>query len=252
MPNVSLRDVDVFFSGNGLWKKPTKGNKALQSINIDIGSNERVGLIGPNGSGKSTLLRVMAGIFPPTQGKVNVEGRVSSMLTMGLGMQLDYSGFKNIDISLILSGVPREERKQLREEIAEFSELGDFLYQPVRNYSSGMAMRLKFACATAIKPDILLLDEWLGAGDVDFKEKATARMNGLVSEAGIVILATHNIPLMKRVCSKAIWLEHGKLFAQGDIEDVIHAQQRFKVYGETPKNAAEGKKVGANLTSQPG
>lgn len=238
MSRIYLHDVDVTFSGTGLFNSAARGHKALKSINLDIGPNERVGLIGPNGAGKSTLLRVMAGIYLPTRGSVVVDGSVSSMLTIGLGMQMDYSGYRNIDLSLIVAGVPREDRERLKAQIADFSELGDFLHQPVRNYSSGMAMRLKFSCATAIQPDVLLLDEWLGAGDADFKEKATDKMNDLVSEAGIVVLATHNVPLMKKVCNRAVWLEGGRVFAKGEIDDVINAQQRYKVYGEIPEGVA--------------
>lgn len=235
MSRIFLHDVDVNFSGLGLFNSAATGHKALKDINLDIRSGDRIGLIGPNGAGKSTLLRVMAGIYPPTRGSVLVDGSISSMLTVGLGMQTDYTGYKNIDLSLIIAGVNRADRERLKEEIAVFSELGEFLNQPVRNYSSGMAMRLKFACATAIKPDILLLDEWLGAGDTDFKDKATDRMNNLVSEAGIVVLATHNVPLMKKICTKAAWIETGVIMAVGDIEEVIKKQQRFKVYGEIPE-----------------
>ena len=235
MSRVFLHNVDVHFSGSGLFNSAARGHKALKKINLDIGSGDRLGLIGPNGAGKSTLLRVMAGIYLPTHGSVQVEGRISTMLTVGLGMQTDYSGYKNIELALIIADVPKEDRAKIKAEIADFSELGDFLDQPVRNYSSGMAMRLKFACATAIKPDVLLLDEWLGAGDTDFKDKATDRMNALVSEAGIVVLATHNVPLMKKVCNKAIWLQEGSIMASGDIDEVINLQQRYKVYGEIPK-----------------
>lgn len=239
MSRIFLHKVDVNFPGRGLLGSAKRGHRGLHDINLDIQSGERVGLIGPNGSGKSTLLRVIAGIYFPTQGTVELEGRVSSMLTVGLGMQMDYTGYRNIDLSLIVAGVPRADREGLKQKIAEFSELGEFLHQPVRNYSSGMAMRLKFSCATAIRPDVLLLDEWLGAGDMDFKDKATDRMNDLVSEAGIVVLATHNVPLMKKVCNKAVWLERGKLMAKGEIDDVIMAQQRYKIYGERPRGQSK-------------
>ena len=232
---IQLHDVAVRFPGRRLVNSSAHGHLALSGIDLDIRAGEQVGLIGPNGSGKSTLLRVMAGIYAPTQGHVRVDGMISSLLTMGMGMQMDYSGYRNIDLSLLVAGVAKDDREGLAQQIAAFSELGEFLHEPVRNYSSGMAMRLRFACATAIRPDVLLLDEWIGAGDADFRDKATERMNGLVNEAGIVVLATHNVPLMKRVCNKAVWLQEGRIMAKGDIDAVVEAHQRFGVYGELPE-----------------
>lgn len=234
MSYIRMSGVDVYYSGPGFFGSAHTGNPALIDINLDVKAGDRLGLIGQNGSGKSTLLRTMAGIYIPTHGTVEVEGRISSMLSLGIGVQMEYSGYRNIDLWLVLAGVPRESRPYLRQQIADFSELGDFLHQPIRNYSSGMAMRLKFACATAIRPDILLLDEWLGAGDSNFKDKAAARMNDLVSEAGIVVLASHNIWMMKTICNKAAWLVEGRLAAFGDIEDVVAQEDHFNATGEYP------------------
>lgn len=234
MSRIHMTGVDVFYSGPGFFRSAYTGNPALIDINLNIQSGDRLGLIGQNGSGKTTLLRTMAGIYLPTHGSVEVEGRISSMLSLGLGVQMEYSGYRNINLALILAGVPKQDRPRLRDQIAEFSELGDFLHQPLRNYSSGMAMRLKFSCATAIRPDVLLLDEWLGAGDSSFKDKAAARMTDLVSEAGIVVLATHNLWLMKTICNKAAWMVEGRIAAYGDIEDVIAQEDHFTTTGEYP------------------
>lgn len=202
----------------------SNGFNALSDISLNINSGDRVGLVGKNGSGKSTLLRVMAGIYPPTNGCVEVEGKISSLFNMGLGMQIEYSGIRNIHLSNLLGGVAKKDRAAAVADVAAFTELGDFLNSAVRTYSSGMGMRLKFACATALQPDILLLDEWIGAGDAEFQSKATDRMNKLVDSAGIVVLATHNIPLMKKICNKAIWLDEGSILKSGDIGEVLDAR----------------------------
>lgn len=233
MVALSLTNVSVSFRSTTSLRGHKAGHfSALQGIDLELKAGDRIGLIGKNGAGKSTLLRTMAGIYPPNSGVVRSEGRVSTLLNIGLGMQLDYSGYQNIEIWNLLNNVPKSKAAQLTKEIADFTELGDFLREPIRNYSSGMAMRLRFACATAIQPDILLLDEWLGAGDNDFQEKAKLRMEELSSNAGIVVLATHNIPLMSKVCDRAIWLEDGHIRMFDDIDYVIKERQKVMVYGE--------------------
>ena len=200
------------------------GFNALSGVAFTVRSGDRVGVVGKNGAGKSTLLRALAGIYPPTHGHIETVGKISSMFNMGLGMQLDYSGMRNIHISNLISGVPPHLRKKALSDIVDFCELGGFLNNPVRTYSSGMGMRLKFACATTLNPEILLLDEWVGAGDEEFQTKATKRMHGLVENSGIVVLATHNIPLMKKICNKALWLDEGRIVQFGDIDDVLGAR----------------------------
>lgn len=225
-----MKDVTITFAtargGTVRSSDGYRGFDALSGISLDIKAGDRVGLIGKNGAGKSTLLRTMAGIYPPRKGSVEVEGQISSMFNMGLGMQMEYSGMRNIQLSNLIANVPQKDRPALTKKIAEFTELGDFLNNAVRTYSSGMGMRLRFACATTLEPDILLLDEWVGAGDAEFQAKATDRMNELVSTAGIVVLATHNIPLMRKVCTKAVWLDKGRIVKAGEMEDVLDTRTR--------------------------
>ena len=218
--SILLEDVSVVF-GTG-----AKAYAALTDINLNIEAGERVGVIGPNGAGKSTLLRLMNGIYPPTEGRVRVRGKVSGLFQMGLGMQLDSSGLENIILNGMLSGQTKDSIKRILPSIVEFCDLGEFLERPLRTYSQGMAMRVKFACATAFSPDILLLDEWLGAGDSEFQLKARDRMDRLDSEANIVVFATHNIPLMKQFCSKAIWLAEGKQMMFGEIDNVLSERRQ--------------------------
>ncbi|MEO0983320.1 MAG: ABC transporter ATP-binding protein [Pseudomonadota bacterium] len=204
------------------------GIKALADVSLDLHPGDRLGIIGSNGAGKTTLLRMMAGIYAPSSGTVVVEGRVSAMFNLGLGMQLDASGLQNIVLSGLIAGASRAQIDRAIPDIVTFTELGDFLDMPVRTYSQGMAMRLKFACATAFRPEILLLDEWIGAGDADFQAKARERMDALVSSAGIVVLATHNQTLMKRVVNKAIWLEKGHMKGFGPAGEIIEALAAFR------------------------
>ena len=185
------------------------GILALKNVSIELNEGDTLGIVGSNGAGKSTLLRLMAGIYSPTRGVVRTEGNISTMFNIGLGMQLDASGMQNIMLSGIIAGHSRKQIEKVLPDIIDFTELGDFLHLPVRTYSQGMAMRLKFACATAFSPEILLLDEWIGAGDAEFQAKAQDRMKELLSDAGIVVLATHNEKLMKSTANRAIWLERG-------------------------------------------
>jgi len=228
MSHIIMKDVHITFATARTGLLPsgrnTKGFNALKDINLKISGGDRIGLVGKNGAGKSTLLRTMAGIYPPSQGMIEVDGKISSMFNMGLGMQMEYSGMHNIHLSNLIGGVPRKDRDAAIADIAEFTELGSFLHNAVRTYSSGMGMRLRFACATTLQPDILLLDEWVGAGDAEFQAKATDRMNNLVASAGIVVLATHNILLMKKVCTKAAWLDEGRILKFGDIDEVLEAR----------------------------
>ncbi len=201
-------------------RKP-KYVRALQDINIDLEPGDRLAIVGRNGSGKTTLLRVIAGIYEPTSGIVDVQGRISTLFAMGMGMRPQSSGYRNIVLQAMIAGLSKKEAVSIIEDVKQFTELGDFLNLPVNSYSQGMAMRLKFAVATAISPDILIMDEWVGAGDSEFQKKATKRMNSVFSGSGIAILASHNNRLLKETCNKAIWLESGRLKAGGNVDDVI-------------------------------
>ncbi len=185
--------------------------RALEDIELDLKPGDRLGLVGHNGSGKSTLLRVLAGAYTPTSGVLDVEGKVASLLDIGLGMDGEASGYENIVIRGILMGMTKAQIEEKIQEIAEFTDLGDYLYMPMRTYSSGMSMRLGFAVSTSTDADIILMDEWLSVGDSAFAEKAAARMNDLLKRSSIMVLASHDMGMIERVCNTAIRLEHGKI-----------------------------------------
>jgi len=195
--------------------------KALHDINLSILTGDRVGLIGHNGAGKSTLLKVMAGIYAPSSGTVNIEGSTSSLLDLNVGMQQHLSGYENIRIRGLILGMNQHQIQKLREDVENFTELGDYLSMPIRIYSSGMQMRLAFALSTASQPDILLVDEVIGAGDSSFMEKAKKRIESFIHHANILVLASHDCNVLRQFCNKVIWLEHGQIKIQGLTEEVI-------------------------------
>lgn len=200
---------------------------ALRNINVTLAQGERVALIGANGAGKSTLLRVLAGIYTPIFGTVSIGGRVGALLTTGLGLRDDVSGYENIEFCLLLHGIPVNEISERREEIAEFTELGDYLNLHVGAYSSGMRVRLAFAISTAaIDPDILLIDEIFSAGDAAFMKKAEARITDLIRRSKILVLASHVPDFAKRFCDRALWLDNGELRQDGPLDEVLGAYLR--------------------------
>lgn len=195
--------------------------KALSDISLELKSGDRMALIGRNGSGKTSLLQVLAGIIPPDTGRVVRRGSTTNVININLGMQAGASGHRNITLRGLAAGRTRLEIEAKRAEIQEFSELGEFLDMPVATYSSGMMMRLTFAIATAFEPNILLLDEWLSAGDASFRNKATERMKSFVEKAGILVLASHNRQLLMDNCNSAIWLDNGVVRTRGDVEPLL-------------------------------
>jgi ABC-type polysaccharide/polyol phosphate transport system ATPase subunit len=199
------------------------GVKALEDVSISLKSGDRLALVGRNGSGKTTLLQIMSGIILADAGRVVVDGRCTNLININLGMQPEASGNRNITLRGLAAGHARATIEARRPEIAAFSELGEFLDMPVATYSAGMAMRLSFAIATAFEPEILLLDEWIGAGDAAFQAKATDRMKRFVSKAGILVLASHNRRLLADTCNLALWLDRGRVSAFGPINEVLDA-----------------------------
>ena len=195
--------------------------RAIDDLSIKLESGDRLGLIGHNGAGKSTLLRVMAGIYPPTGGAVDVRGRTVPLLDINLGMDDQSSGRQNIRLRGLLLGMGDAEIRAKTQDIADFTELGDYLDLPLRTYSSGMRLRLAFAIATAVDADILLLDEVIGVGDAGFQEKAGLRLKQLQDRAEIVVLAIHNPKAIRETCNKALWLERGKVRGFGEVEAVL-------------------------------
>lgn len=210
-----------------IWNKRGKlrGVHALRNISLDLKIGDRLAIVGRNGSGKTTLLQVLAGILSPSEGRLIYRGRVTSLININLGIQPEASGHRNITLRGLASGYSQKEIEQKRGEIAEFSELGEFLSMPMMSYSAGMRMRLTFAIATAFNPEILVLDEWLSAGDTAFKKKATDRMQEFVGKAGILILASHSRQLILDNCEKAIWLDGGEIRECGPVEEVLKAYE---------------------------
>lgn len=188
--------------------------QALSDLSFEFGRGDRIGLIGHNGSGKTTLLRLLSGIYEPVRGQLEISGRVSSLLDLSLGMDHEATGFENIMLRGVLMGLSPGVIAKKMDEIAEFSELGDYLSMPIRTYSSGMLLRLAFAVSTAVAPEILLLDEWLSVGDADFRQKAEKRLLQLIESSAIMVLASHDESLVKRFCSSIFQLEHGRRLSQ--------------------------------------
>lgn len=210
-----------------IWDKNgrLRGVRALDNVSFRLERGDRLAIVGSNGSGKTTLLQVLAGIFTPETGEVRRAGRITSLININLGIQPEATGHRNITLRGLAAGYSRKEIEARREGIMEFSELGEFLDMPMEAYSSGMRMRLTFAIATAFEPEILILDEWLSAGDAAFKEKATRRMNSFVEKAGILVLASHSRRLLLDNCEKGIWLDEGKIRASGEVEEVLDAYE---------------------------
>jgi len=193
--------------------------RALNDVSFALHEGDRVGLVGHNGSGKSTLLRVLAGAYEPIGGSIETVGRVASMLSITLGMDVEATGYENIFVRATIMGMRPRQILSMVDEICDFSELGDYINVPVRTYSSGMAMRLAFAVSTSVPADIVLMDEWLSVGDAAFADKAQARLEQMLGQAKILVVASHDEKLIRRTCNRLMRLDHGRLIA---IEDIDH------------------------------
>ena len=196
---------------------------ALQNLNCIFADGDRVGLIGHNGAGKSTLLRLLSGVYSPTQGQVLRQGSVSSLIDVSLGIDHEATGRENIFLRGALLGLRKKEMIAHLDEVIAFSELGEFIDMPVRTYSSGMHLRLAFSVSTVIRPEILLMDEWLSVGDEGFKHKAEARLAELVKSTKILVVASHSRDLILNTCNRVLWLEHGMIKMDGAPVDVCSA-----------------------------
>jgi ABC-2 type transport system ATP-binding protein len=197
--------------------------EALHDIDITIEEGDRVALVGHNGAGKSTLLRLLSGIYEPTRGTASIQGRVAPVFDLGVGMDPEISGYENILIRGLFLGMNRKQMEARVDEIADFTELGDFLTMPLRTYSTGMRVRLALGVVTSIDPEILLFDEGIGAVDAAFLEKAKTRLEELVSRAGLLVFASHSDEFLRRLCTSAIWMEHGRVKQSGDLRQVLTA-----------------------------
>ena len=210
-----------------IWDKHKRlrGVRALGDLSFEFQQGDRVAIIGRNGSGKTTLLQLLAGTVSPNRGRVVSCGRVTSLININVGIQPEATGHRNITLRGLALGYTRKQIEEKRDMIAEFSELGDFLTMPMVSYSAGMRMRLTFAVATAFDPEILILDEWLSAGDLTFRRKATERMQEFVSKAGILVLASHSRQLIQDNCDKALWLDRGTIRQFGPVQEVLQAYE---------------------------
>ena len=247
LPVVRVDDVSITYR-TSFEKRPTlkdavvrlgRGQKtvrevqAVKNVSFDVQQGTVMGIVGSNGAGKSTLVRAIAGILPPTTGRIEVRGKVSTLLALGVGFNPAMSGQENVLLGGLAAGYTRAEIAQRYEEIADFAELGDFMEMPMKTYSSGMFSRLAFAVAVHMEPDILLVDEALSAGDAKFKEKAAAKMNSLVAEARTMILVSHALGTVKEMCNDAIWLNKGTMMLRGEPDHVVAEYTRFVNVGES-------------------
>lgn len=185
--------------------------RAIDGISFTIEHGQRVGLMGNNGAGKSTLLKVLAGVYAPTYGSLQIDGTVVSLLDLNLGMDEEFTGYENIFIRCVLMGIPRAVIKQSIGDIIEFSELGDYINMPMRTYSTGMHLRLAFSICTAFPADIVLMDEWLAVGDANFSKKAEARLMEFIKKSSILVLASHSPEQVKKICNRVMMMDHGSL-----------------------------------------
>lgn len=185
--------------------------RALDGVTFELRAGDRLGLVGPNGAGKTTLLKVLFGIYEPTGGTLTIDGKVDALFNIGLGFRGEATGRRNIVLRGLINGWSPEEIEERTEAIIEFSELGEFIDMPFKSYSQGMAARLAFSIATSLEPEILLMDEWIGAGDADFQAKAARRMNEMAEKAHIIVLASHNTQLIGKTCNRTLRLERGRV-----------------------------------------
>lgn len=208
-----------------LKRKNTKKIKfqALKNISFKIYQGEKVGIIGYNGAGKSTLLNVITGIYTPDSGNVITHGKISPLLSLGAGFDFNYSGRKNIYLNGAVLGYDKQFLKEKEQEIIEFSELGDFIDIPIKNYSSGMLAKLGFSIATVVNPDILIIDEILGVGDVNFQKKSNDKIRSLMDGNTTVLLVSHSIQQIRYLCNKAIWIDNGQIKKIGDVNEICDA-----------------------------
>lgn len=211
--NVHLAyEVRASRSLSALFNKERAGRQTIQALNgvsFELKAGDRLGLVGPNGAGKTTLLKVLNGIYLPNSGRVAIKGRIDALFNINLGFRAELSGRRNIILRGLINGWTPEQIEAHIDSIIDFSELGKFIDLPYKAYSQGMAARLAFSIATVLEPEILLMDEWIGAGDASFQKKASDRMNELTQRARIMVLASHNVPLMSRTCNKIMILSRG-------------------------------------------
>jgi lipopolysaccharide transport system ATP-binding protein/teichoic acid transport system ATP-binding protein len=231
---VSYEKVPTLKSAiaNRSRKRGVREIEALKHVSFDVRHGTVLGIVGSNGAGKSTLMRTVAGILPPTEGRIEVNGRVSTLLALGIGFNAQLSGRENVVLGGLAGGLSKDQVEERYEEIADFAELGDFMDLPMKTYSSGMYGRLAFAVAVHMNPDILLIDEALSAGDAKFKVKAQDKMLELVGQARTIFLVSHALGTVTEMCNDAIWMNKGELIHRGDPQEVVDAYTKFLKVGD--------------------
>lgn len=228
--HVYYRDMNRFSLKKGGLKARGTGKifKAVKGVSFDVPKGQILGICGKNGSGKSTLLRAISGIFSPDSGSINLHGNSISLLSIGVGFQKQLTGYENIFLSGMLLGYSKEQIEAKIDDIIEFSELGDFIYRPVRSYSSGMHSKLAFSITAILETDIMLIDEVLSVGDIHFKEKSYNKMKELISnDDRTVVIVSHNSNTIKELCNKVIWLHEGLIKDQGDPNIIMDKYEAF-------------------------
>ncbi|NTH46737.1 ABC transporter ATP-binding protein [Agrobacterium sp. 13-626] len=225
----SLKNRVLDIATGGIIGQRSDGHvvvRSLEDINLTLAEGDRLGLVGHNGAGKTTLLRVLAGIYSPTRGAALINGECVSLINISLGIDPEATGRENIRLRAAMMGMAPAVLKREFDQVAEFSGLGDFLDMPFRTYSSGMQLRLAFSISTAVRPEILIMDEWLSTGDEEFQTKANERLHQVVNATKILILASHSKDLLLNNCDRIIWLEHGRIKMDGPSRDVAAAYFR--------------------------
>lgn len=204
-------------------KKEKEKVRVLDDISFKVYKGDKLGILGFNGAGKSTLLKIMAGIYEPTSGKIEINGKVAPLLELSAGFDKNYTGKNNIYLNGAFLSMDKDFLDEKFDEIVEFSELGEYINYPVKNYSSGMRAKLGFSIATLIEPDILIVDEILSVGDIKFRKKSSQKINELMAEGVTVLLVSHSISQMRRICDKCIWIDNGKIVMEGEANEVCDA-----------------------------
>lgn len=240
MPAIELRDAGVAFSIYNSRSRSIRNDllrrvggrmdakdddrvavQALRNVNLSLGSGDRLGLVGHNGAGKTTLLRVLSGGYEPSSGTAVIEGKVSSLLDLSMGMDFELTGRQNIVLRGVFLGLTFTQARDLVPEIADFCELGSYLDLPMRTYSTGMTLRLAFGISTAVQPDIILLDEMISVGDAAFAQKAKRRIDEMFERAHILVLASHSTETVRQYCNRAVLLREGHIISDGPVDDIL-------------------------------
>jgi len=228
---------------NPLKKKYYRDFYALNNISFEVQKGETLGIIGKNGSGKSTLLKIITGLLTPTMGNIEVNGKVSALLELGAGFNPEYSGIENIYLNGTITGFTREEMNSKMEDIVSFADIGNFLYQPVKIYSSGMFVRLAFAVSINVEPDILIIDEALAVGDIRFQQKCYRKINDLHEKGKTILFCTHDTGAVLNLCSSCLWIHDGYIKNSGDPDEIIKNYQAYMYYDQNIKEVAQDNAV---------